>query len=123
MTIQPTIERAHPAGSGTQKLYRFDNDFGASVVRFTIGSFGGSYGVQSGLWELAVLKFHGPTLEPEEWELTYDTPITDDVIGHLDDGEVEEVLGRIRDLPSERVRAGSTVGELPAIASGEESAR
>jgi hypothetical protein len=109
MTIQPTLERPHPAGSGTQKIYRFDNGFGASVVQFTIGGFGfGSYGVAEGHWELAVLRFTGNN-PARDFELTYNTPITDDVLGHLDDAEVEETLAQIR--------------ALPALTSGEESAR
>lgn len=102
--ILPTIERPHPAGSGTQKIYRFDNNYGASVVQFTIGAFGGSYGVEGGRWELAVLRFTGEGVsfdDPHNWGLTYDTPITDDVIGHLDDDEVQAILAQIRDLPAE----------------------
>lgn len=101
MTIQPDITRPHPAGSGTQKIYRFDNGYGASVVRFTVGGFGvGSYGVDSGLWELAVLTFTGEGVQADNWHLTYETPITDDVLGHLGDDEVEQILARIRALPS-----------------------
>jgi hypothetical protein len=100
MTFTPTLERPHPAGSGTQKIYRFDNGFGASVVRFTIGGFGvGSYGAASGHWELAVLRFTGENVA-RDFDLAYDTPITDDVLGHLDDDEVETLLAQIRDLPN-----------------------
>lgn len=100
MTIAPTLERPHPAGSGTQRLYRFDNGLGASVVQFTVMGLSGSYGAENGRWELAVLRFTGEGLGERNWELTYDTPITDDVIGHLDEDEVQELLVRIRDLPS-----------------------
>lgn len=95
--ITPLIEKPHLAGSGTQKLYRFDNGYGASVVRFTLlGGLGGSYGASEGLWEMAVLQWKGD----DDYELTYDTPITEDVIGWLSDEEVEEKLRAIRDLPA-----------------------
>jgi hypothetical protein len=66
---------------GIQKLYKFPNGYGASVVKHK-----GSYGYAQGLWELAVL-FNG--------ELCYDTEITSDVIGHLNDPEVDNILGQI----------------------------
>ena len=35
----------------------------------------------------------------EKGDLTYDTPITDDVIGHLTDREAYEILLKIKALP------------------------
>lgn len=97
--IQPMTEKTHPVGMGVQRLYRFDNGFGASVVQFSMptpsGLFAGSYGANAGLWELGVIRWTG-----DEFHLTYETPITDDVIGHLDLDEVQEILRRIRDLPA-----------------------
>jgi hypothetical protein len=93
--IQPYKTGPHPAGSGEQRLYRFDNGFGASVVRFMTGGMAGSYGAEAGLWELAVLKFETAA---DNFELTYDTDITDDVIGRLSAAEVDALLVRIRDL-------------------------
>lgn len=96
---EPSIEREHPiakegSGSGTQKLWRFKNEFGASVVKFSIGiGLGGSYGVEKGLWELAVIKFNG-----NEYRIICDTPITDDVIGYLTEEQVESYLKKIRSL-------------------------
>jgi hypothetical protein len=69
-------------GNGKQRIYQFPNGFGASVVSNEY-----SYGGKKGLWELAVLDADGG--------LCYDTDITDDVIGHLNDPQVDEVLGRI----------------------------
>ena len=88
------MERAHGVGTGIQKVYRFPNDYGASVVRFSIGSLGGSYGAEDGQWELGVLKFDG-----DDWGLTYETPITNDVIGYLTDDGVVDVLQQIKALP------------------------
>lgn len=124
--IEPTLERAHPVGSGTQRIYRFDNNLGASVIQNFIGSLPVSRGAESGRWELAVLRFTGEGIDPEgaNWELTYDTPITDDVIGHLDDEEVQAILALIRELKGdEPIRVEATLGEPLALTSGEESAR
>ena len=69
---------------GIQKVYQFPNGYGASVIKHR-----GSYGYKKGLWELAVL---------HEGELCYDTEITNDVIGHLNDPEVDNILGQIARL-------------------------
>ncbi len=69
---------------GIQKVYQFSNGYGASVIKHK-----GSYGYDKGLWELAVLN---------EGELCYDTDITGDVIGHLNDPEVDNILGQIARL-------------------------
>ena len=83
---QPKLKvQIHPNGKGIQKVYTFRNGWGASVVMFP-----GSYGFEKGLWELAVLDANG--------ELCYDTPITNDVIGHLDDTMTGIILERIKNL-------------------------
>ena len=72
---------------GVQRIYKFDNGYGASVVRHEF-----SYGGSRGAWEVAVLDADG--------ELTYDTPITNDVIGWLDEDGVESYLEKIENLPA-----------------------
>lgn len=67
--------------------YRFPNGWGASIIRNAM-----SYGRESGAFELAVLDAAG--------HLTYDSGITDDVIGWLDTAGVEDLLRQIRALPS-----------------------
>lgn len=74
---------------GVQYLFRFENDYGASVIKHS-----GSYGHEADLWELAVVKFN----DDGDWDLCYSTQITDDVIGHLTDDEVVDLLRRIREL-------------------------
>ena len=82
---------ARPLESGAiQKLYRFPNNYGASVVK---GEH--TYGGEEGLWELAVVVFD----TSGDFELCYTSPITSDVEGHLDDDDVEEFLSRIEALP------------------------
>lgn len=92
-------ERKHPIGEGVQIQYRFPNGYGASVIRFKINIasseswVGGSYGSEDDLWELAVIKWDG-----DGYALNYDTPITDDVLGHLTDEQVQDTLKQIMEL-------------------------
>lgn len=74
-------------GVGTHDWYRFKNGYGASVVR---GPY--SYGGPK-LYELAVLD--------KDSNICYTTPITDDVIGWLDEDAVDAVLDQIEALPPE----------------------
>lgn len=78
---------------GVQYLFKFKNGYGASVVKNI-----GSYGNIQDLWELAVIIFVDPD-NTDEWELCYDTPITDYVIGWLTNKEVLETLQKIKELP------------------------
>ena len=74
---------------GYHAIFKFDNKFGASVIHHE-----GSYGVDSGLLELAVIKFN----EDGKWKLTYETTITDDVLGYLTKNEVIDTLVQIKQL-------------------------
>jgi hypothetical protein len=76
----------HPSHiGGVQARIQFDNGYGASVVKTPY-----SYGGDRGLYELAVLGTDG--------HLTYDTPITGDVIGYLRDIDVTDVMEKIQQL-------------------------
>jgi hypothetical protein len=68
-----------------QKIYKFDNGYGASVVC----NFG-TYGAKEGLFEVAVLDSNG--------EITYNTPISGDVIGWCDFADVADILNKIKAL-------------------------
>lgn len=74
-----------PCNGGIQYLFKAENGYGASIVRHHF-----SYGNARGLWELAVLG--------KDDEICYDTPITDDVLGHLTESEVNETLQKISNL-------------------------
>ena len=74
---------------GIQELFFFPNGYGTSVVRSPMISYGG----KEGLLELCVLKG-----SYEDWHLTYDTPITDDVLGYLSKDDVENLLEQISNL-------------------------
>jgi hypothetical protein len=63
----------------------FENGYGVSVVCHTH-----SYGGKNGLFEIAVLGKDG--------DLTYDTPVTNDVIGYLSREEVTDIMKQVQEL-------------------------
>lgn len=77
---------------GMQVMYRFPNGYGASIIRGGI-----SYGLESGLWELAVVHFYGAGVG--EWSFAYDSGIADDVLGWLSPEDVDDILEKIVSLP------------------------
>jgi len=76
---------------GSQKVYRFDNGYGASVVSHKY-----SYGGDAGLYELMVINWE---IKPDGFFPVYDTPITSDVLGWLEEDDIEGILVRIEYLP------------------------
>ena len=82
--------RNNGIAQGIQRIYRFDNGYGASVI-----SGGYAYTDMDHPYELAVIKFDG---EGDRFSLCYDTPIGSDVIGYLDADEVNEILKQIKHL-------------------------
>ena len=79
---------------GMQKIYRFPNGYGASVIPEykDLTTKDGKYRRSpiKGLWEVAILD--------ADDELCYTTPLTDDVIRGLNDPEVDQLLYQIHDL-------------------------
>ena len=73
---------------GKRAVVSFENGYMASIV---IGAY--SYGGPEGLYEIAVLDDKG--------NITYDTPITNDVIGYLNEQGVEDILLQISQLPEQ----------------------
>jgi len=94
--IKPLLEIKHPTGNGIQKLYRFKNGYGASVVRNKIGDIYASYTRNELEWELAVIKWMGKGID--DFIICYDTKITYDVIGYLTTKEVEKYLIKIKNI-------------------------
>lgn len=78
------LKETNKVHDGIQKVYSFPNGYGASVVKHSY-----SYGGKDGKWELAVLKGE---------DLCYDTGITSDVLGYLNDPEVDDYLRQIEKL-------------------------
>jgi hypothetical protein len=81
-----------PLHYGIQKLYRFSNNYGASVIKHQY-----SYGGPKGLWELAVILFNSE--DNNDWALNYETSVTDDVIGHCTEEQINSLLEEIQQLP------------------------
>ena len=91
--------KPHRFGNGLHGLIFFDNGYGVSVVRYkgpyTPNGGYSSYTSNEDEWELAVIKG-----KEDDWDLCYDTHITDDVIGHLSEGEVNWVMIQVQELPA-----------------------
>jgi len=86
--MEQAIER--DLNGGTQVLYRFDNGYGASLIRGGLYTYGDA--------ELAVIKYYGDG--QEDFKLCYTTPVTDDVLGYLTEGDVLRYLWDIKNLPN-----------------------
>lgn len=84
-TFADLIFKPRSGGGGIAARLNFPNGYTASVVR---GDF--TYGGPAGLYEMAVLLGDS---------IVYDTPVTDDVLGHLTEGDVTEHLNEVARLP------------------------
>ena len=85
------VKKLSMPGQDTAFNIFFENGYGASVVRGL-----GTYGGNGGLYELAVIEGN-----KEDWDLTYDTPVTNDVIGYLTEADVIKHLFEIQALGHE----------------------
>jgi hypothetical protein len=87
--------KPHSFGEGLHGLLFFPNGYGVSVVRYKnpISETYSSYTSNEDEWEVAVL--YG---DENEWNITYNTHITDDVIGHLSEGGVEQIITLVQNL-------------------------
>jgi hypothetical protein len=85
-TFNDIVFKTNPLGAdfGIVSRTEFDNGYEVSVVKSPY-----TYGGDKGLYELAVFK---------DGEITYATPITDDVIGYLRPEDVTEVMTKIQQL-------------------------
>jgi hypothetical protein len=86
MTFEELVFVSRPNALNKQATHDFANGYGVSVI---IGPY--TYGGEDGLYELAVMK---------GGDLCYDTPITDDVLGHLTPADVTRLLGDVEALPA-----------------------
>ena len=74
-----------PYNTGVHAQCVFDNGYGVSAVLSDM-----SYGNKEGLYELAVLDSDG--------QITYETPITTDVLGWLTEDDVTRHMRSIQEL-------------------------
>lgn len=96
------IEKPHPFPmvGGVQRIYRFPSGFGLSVVN------GKMLHAYSFAWEVAVLK--NVSADGKEFELTYDTPLTNDVEVFQDDKATNEFVEKAIELLAKPQTAGKT---------------
>ena len=85
-TFNDIVFKTNPMGAdfGIVSRTEFDNGYEVSVVKSPY-----TYGGDKGLYELAVFK---------DGEITYATPITDDVMGYLRPEDVTDVMAKIQQL-------------------------
>jgi hypothetical protein len=76
--------KEHGLFNGIHARMHFENGYGVSVVKFP-----GSYGYDQDLWEVAILYKHS---------ITYDTDITDDVLGYQTEQDVTNVMDKVQKL-------------------------
>ena len=93
ITFKDIEFQPHSMGDGLMGKIFFDNGYGVSVVRFKIYDRYSSYTNNENEWEVAVLFGN-----EKEWELTYNTPITNDVIGWLSEVDVTEIMKKVQEL-------------------------
>lgn len=74
-----------------EQEFHFKNGYGASVIRGPR-----SYGQPNKLFELEVIKRN--RLYPSYWDITFDTPITSDVLENLEVDDVVKYLEEISKL-------------------------
>lgn len=85
MKVSDLVFKNHPLGfEGTVAAHTFSNGYGASIIT---GEH--AYSNEDAPYELAVLYNN---------EITYDTELTDDVLGYLTEDEVNEYLLKIEAL-------------------------
>jgi hypothetical protein len=85
MKVSDLVFKNHPRGfEGTIATHTFSNGYGASIIT---GEH--AYSNENAPYELAVL---------HNGKITYDTELTDDVLGYLTEEEVDEYLLQIEAL-------------------------
>ncbi len=84
--------KPHPMGAGIQARMDFENGYGVSVIQTP-------YSYTSGPSEYELAVFHNGSL-------CYDTPVTNDVEGHLSADEVSELMKQVQELPAKSTTQG-----------------
>lgn len=83
-----------------QKIYRFLNDYGASVIKEEIGRFNYDSYNDLDTFKLAVLRFL--SADNDDFEIIYDSGINVANLRYLTAEQVEETLAKIKELEIER---------------------
>ena len=78
-----------PYPGALHAIFKFKNGYGASVISSKY-----SYGGNRGLFELAIIHWG----DDDDWDLSYDTDISSDILGYLTRNDVHKLLDRIEKL-------------------------
>jgi hypothetical protein len=97
----PVVANQFDGGIGF--VFRFLNGYGASVVQHDW-----SHGGKQGFWELAVVKWDSDT----DWEIDYNSSVTEDVIGWLSWDSVVQKLDEIKALGRPSLLVGKTIASI-----------
>jgi hypothetical protein len=76
---------------GMGVIFRFDNEYGISLVCHSF-----SYGNKNDEFEIAVIKFNSE--DNEDWDIVYNTEITNDVLGYVTKEDVIEIIQKVINL-------------------------
>lgn len=101
----PVIAKPHMGG--WQLVFRFPNRYGASLVIGTTMAYGGL--------ELAVAVWLDGDEGDDDFHLSYDTPITDNVLGYLTRDDLEPILDAIYALAPFEVPLGAPLALTEAM--------
>ena len=88
------VERPHlNIGSALQRIYKFPNNYGASIVWGYNGSLFTEYDAEAP-YELAVIRF----IDDDDYYLDYSTGLTTDVFRHQNEEQIRDLLKQIKNL-------------------------
>lgn len=82
-----------PLKNGIQYIAKFPNNYGASIYPYI------SCGRETGLWEVEVIKYKPGETNLQNFDITWDTPITEYAICYSTEAEVNELVSQIEALP------------------------
>ena len=99
-SFKDIVFKPHSVFEGLHGILFFPNGYGISVVRFKLpsptsknGFRYGSYTSDESEWEVAIL--YG---DEHDWDITYNTPIAEDIIVNQTEGEVDWIMIQIQEL-------------------------
>ncbi len=96
LMIAPILNFQDPTTFKLHRMWRFKNGYGVSAVRGP-----DTFMTSSGLWSVAVIKFHGPMIT--DYDVDYDNDLcreTDSVFHNVPDNQVDAIVRRVQAIGS-----------------------